>query len=278
MEPCGNGEDDEEEDDSFFNQTFPAGQLFQSNRAHGSLGSFDETQLPRSICSPKGQAEGGLDTALVSLTELWGSDGVSQSNIVVPESPQPMRRRQSSFGDRNGSEYPKHELLEIFPRSTQPQNRQETQFSDNDNDNDLRVPESPLNTPHKRRRVVDHDSNDETGIPSALPGPSKPYLEALQGTQYEDGPNEWRNSLPEWTTLVAGEHLIANNTAVSKRHMDASGSRQEHHGEDKASGSDDLLTVSQLLPQSLMESLPVPPPLTQWTISTLSDVDCDDEL
>ena len=266
VEFCGDGEQDEEEN-RFFNQKLPTGRLFQSNKARGSFSKFDEAQFLRSIDSPKGQAKDDLDTALVPLTELWG-DSISQHNIitVIPESPQPVRRRQGGFGDRNGSEYPEDEL-ETFPRSTQPQNRWETQ----PNDNDLVVLESPLNTPCKRRRVMDRESGDEDRTASTLPEPSKIHPEALQETQYEDGSSKWWGSLSGWATPAADKHLIADG-AVGKKHIETS-DKQEHYSEYQASDSIDLLTVSQLLPQSLMESLPMPPPLTQWPTG---GVDCDE--
>ena len=267
MKFCGNGEKVEEEDDRFFNQAFPAKRLFQRNRARESFSKLDETQLLQSVGSPKVHAENGFDTALV-LLPLW-NDSVSQRNIItiIPESPQPMRRRQGSFGDRNRLKSPEDEL-EIFSRSIIPQNRREAQ----PNGNDLVIPESPLNTPHKRRRVIDRDLSDETRAASTFPVPSMPHSETLQETQYEDRPNKLWGSLP---TLVADRHLIAG-AAVGKRHIGASGNRQQSYSDGKASGSGDLLTVSQLLPQSLMESLPIPPPLTQWSIPTPGDVDCDE--
>lgn len=266
VELCGDGEQDEEEDIRFFNQKLPTGRLFQSNMTGGSSSKSDEAQFPRSIDSSEGQAEGDLDTTLVSLTEPWG-DNISQRNIitVIPESPQPMRRRQGGFGDRNRPEL--EDELETFPRPTQPQNRFETQ----PNDNDFVVLESPLNTPRKRRRVIDRESGDEDRTVSTLPESSKTYPEALQETQYEDGSSKWWGSLPGWATLAADKHLIAGG-AVGKKDIETSDS-QEHYSEYKASDSVDLLTVSQLLPQSLMESLPMPPPLTQWSTG---GVDCDE--
>jgi len=286
------------DDDDFFNQTFNAGRLFQTDRARGSFSPLEETQVATYRTSPKIKTEKDLGTPHVSLFDEWEDRHQHREvEIIIPESPQSgAKRGHNARTPRKIKTEPQEEEGEVFPRSTQTQNRWESQHRDRE---DTVILESPLSPLHGRRKEVHWE--DRSRATSTFPQPLPGTLGAQNipgGTQYDDGTQEqyelW-NILPATAEVeeegkrASSEEETGDQEDQTKEKADITKKGKGVLGHEKSVvGSDDVLaTMSQLLPETLMESFPMPPPLTQWSSQSNwtpggadgdDDDDDDDEL
>lgn len=286
-------EEDEDEDD-FFNQTFYAGRLFQTDRARGSFSPVEETQAATYSTSLKIKAEEDLDTPDLPWFHEWeDSHQHKRIETMIPEARQKANARNVLKIKKESQE----EEGGISPRSTQTQDRWKSQHHDQE---DTVIPESLLSPSHGSRKEVHWEDSDRTRgtstsstsstsstPPGSLLGTSG-ARSTPEETQYGDGTQvqyEWWGILSA-TTEGGGEGKRAStreetedqevqikNSGITKK-----GERGLGH-EENILGSDDAMpTMSQLLPETLMESFPVPPPLTQWSSQPTGGADDDDEL
>lgn len=287
------GEEDEDEDD-FFNQTFHAGRLFQTDRARGSFSPLEETQAATYRTSPQFKAEGGLDTHMPLFDECEDRHQQRAVERLIPESPQLIVKKKANIGSSlKIKTESQEEEGQIFQQSTQTQNRWESEHRYREG---TVIPESPLSPSHGSRKKVHWEGSDRTRATSTFPQPSPGTLGARNvpvETQYGDGTQvqyEWWDILPaaargggEGRQASNGEET-GNQEDQTMKKVDITKKEERKLGyEGKVPGSDDgMPTMSQLLPATLMESFPMPPPLTQWS-SQLNwtpggDDDDDDEL
>ncbi|KAF8459406.1 hypothetical protein BGX38DRAFT_1148418 [Terfezia claveryi] len=271
------GEEDEDEDD-FFNQTFHAGRLFQTDRARGSFSPLEETQAATYRTSPQFKAEGGLDTPHIPLFDEW-EDSHQQRAVenMIPESPQLKAKKIANTGNalKIKTELQEEEG-EIFPQSTQTQNRWEVQHR---YPKGTIIPESPLSPFHESRKKVHWEGSDRTRATSTFPQPSPGTLGARnvpEETQYGDVTQvqyEWWDILSaagggagEGRQASNGEETGIQEDQTMKKVAIAKKEERKLGYEEKVPRGDDVMpTLSQLLPATLMESFPMPPPLTQWS-------------
>ncbi|KAF8422654.1 hypothetical protein EV426DRAFT_604913 [Tirmania nivea] len=287
-----------EDANGFFNQTFPAGRLFQTDRARGSFSPLEETQATTYKISPKIKTEENLDPPHVSLFDRReDSHQHRRVETMIPESPQSgAKKKANTRSPRKIKSEPQEEGVEVFPWSTQTQNKWGRQHLDRE---DTVIPESPLSPPRGSCKEVHWEDCYRTRAASTSPQPFPGTLgaqNAPEETQYDDGTQvqyEW------WDILAAtagrgGESKRASNReeagdqeGQTKEKADITNKGKGELGyEENVLRSDDAMpTMSQLLPETLMESFPMPPPLTQWSSQPNwkpggagDDDDDDDEL
>lgn len=289
------GEDDDDgEEDDFFNQTFHAGRLFQTDRARGHFSQFEETQPATSRFT----YEEGFDTPYISLIDEWEDRNMEKGHgTVALDTPQSSPKGQKSVmssGKSSGKmdKGPQQDELELFPRSTQTQNRRESQISARE---DIVIPESPLTSPQGGRMKMISEGNGRARAASQFPRSGNRTASTrtvpverhcVNETQEE---SEWE-ALPE-TTLrrQCGKAKVDTDSLTERKNKngDSTGKSGVEEGIGKPGIQELVLdsdyeipTMSQLLPETLMESFPMPPPLTQWSSQlnwTPGEVD-DDEL
>lgn len=277
--------------DDFWNQTFHPGRLFQSDRARGSFSPLEETQPATYKIQPQIIEEQNADSDYIS-----SFDTLEKNNsqvTLVPASPQVKDKKLNRvLGHAKIKPCLRdEEEQEIFPCYTQ------KQYSGDNPDNErefIIIPESPLDSPRKARREV-HWGDDDSITTSSTPSPSlsrpKCSPKAPKETQYADGTQlkyEYWDDLPKALEDIPSSEenkhsQDSRSSAVAKGSIQVSCSRGDKKererldNEEKVPESDDIPTMSQLLPESLMESFPMPPPLTQlssevnWTVADMHD-------
>ena len=295
---------DEGEDDSdLFSHTYHPRPLFKSNGPDGNLSQMTTLELSQPSTrrreSPKMKTEQECDTSLLG---RWPDIHLRVQDVVVPESPQ-SKATKSRMSPRSKiyfkikTEPESEDEEDIYPRSTQTQNRREFFHRE-----ETSIPESPLSSYNSiggLRRIQswgsgagcrEHTQTDYMSIGRD----SRDERTRHDETQYEDGSPleyDWWDLIP--TTIEDKEKEMSrgrtNSLAKGKQRDKDEGqteieqakqSNQDKRtvfgvfGVDDADIEEGLITVSQLLPETLMESFPIPPPLTQWSNTS----SWDDEL
>ncbi|KAF8476171.1 hypothetical protein BDZ91DRAFT_711111 [Kalaharituber pfeilii] len=265
-------EDDEESDDVFETSFHPV-RLFQSEISQRSLSeltippSSQPVKLERNE-SLKIKLEDGFEPEnLSSITHWTGPDTETRENTVIPESP---------LVDTGHSPEPSQTRIKLESIETE-----KFHSPDRKKRGDTAIPESPSGRrfgkidestiPPSSQRIMNSAASSD--IPSSNDGVLS-QGQMPPETQYGDGAEyEWWDINPQWVEEKDGGNLKdAKGTIYHAEGLDSDNLETEKKTEEEVnrSSSDDeseveVPTISQLLPETLMESFPMPPPLTQWS-------------